>query len=141
MILVLINVCCQLLSVVKTETVQHEFKVSKNQDINLTIGESSLISSVNKPSRMTYMATCNSNPNCLTAVYGNSQARITNCFIYSRYFKANELIPSSTSIIYEKRLGRLFLILFELLPSLWNVWVLNFYNKFNIEITMGCYLK
>ena len=117
MILVLINVWCQLVSVVKTETVQHEFKVSKNQDINMTIGESSLISSANKPSRITCMATCKSNPNCLTAVYDISQGRITNCFIYSRYFNANELIPSSTSIIYENKLGKLFLILFELLSS------------------------
>ena len=121
MILVLITVWCQLVSVVKTETVQHEFKVSKNQDTSMTIGESSLISSVYKLSRMTCMTICNSNPNCQTAVYDNSQERITNCFIYSRYFKANELIPSSNSIIYEKKiryqLGKFFLILFEPLSS------------------------
>ena len=113
--IILINVLYQLVSGVKTETVQHAFKVLKNQDINMTIGESSLISSVNKPSRTTCMAACNSNPNCLTTIYDNSKGRITNFFIYSRYFKANEMIPSSTSMIYEKKLGKLklFLILFE----------------------------
>ena len=116
MILILINVWCQLVPVVKTEIVQREFKVSQNQDINMTIGDSSLISSVNKLSRMTCIATCNSNPNCMTAVYDNSQGRITNCFIYNRYYKAYQLIPSSKSIIYEKELvnqyGKLFLIFF-----------------------------
>ena len=97
-ILILINFWCQLLSVQQTETVQHEFKVSKNKEISMTIGESSLISSVNKMGDLFCVASCNSNPNCLTAVYHNSQGRIVNCFIYSRYFMANELILSSTSM-------------------------------------------
>ena len=104
-ILVLINTWFQLMSVVKPETVQHEFKVSKNQYINMMMGESSLISSVNKMGDLFCVASCNSNPNCLTAVYDNSQGGITKCFSYSRYFKVNELIPSTTSIIYEKKLG------------------------------------
>ena len=104
-ILILINFWCQLLSVQQTETVQHEFKVSKNKEISMTIGESSLISSVNKMGDLFCVASCNSNPNCLTAVYDNSQGGITKCFSYSRYFKVNELIPSTTSIIYEKKLG------------------------------------
>ena len=100
MILVLINIFCQLGSVVKTDTVQHNFKVYKNHDINTTIGNSNLISNINKMSELFCVVSCNSNHNCLTAVYDNSQER--NCFINSRYFKTNELIQSKTSIITEK---------------------------------------
>ena len=102
--IILINVWCQLMSVVKTETVQHAFKVFKNQDINATSGESSLISSVNKMGDLFCVASCNSNPNCRTVVYKNSHGIIRNCTIYSRYFNANDFIPSITSIIYVKKL-------------------------------------
>ena len=43
---------------------QNDFKLLKNQDIAVTVGESSLISSVYKPSRMQCMAVCSANPNC-----------------------------------------------------------------------------
>ena len=104
----------KLLSV-ESEIFQLEFKVAKTKDINKTIGEVNLISSVYKESRMTWlMASCNSNTKCLTAVYDNTQGRIINCFIFSRYFRTGELIPSKTSILYsislplyEKKLGNI----------------------------------
>ena len=82
---------------------QNYFTVLKNQDINMTVGESSLISSVYKPSWMQCMTVCYVNPNCKTAVHDNSKGRLTNCFTYSRYFQAIELIPSITGVICEKK--------------------------------------
>jgi hypothetical protein len=97
--------CVLFLATVESQGVtnQNDFKVLKNQDINMTVGESSLISSVYKPSRMQCMAMCSGNSNCKLAVYDKSQGRLTNCFTYSRYFKISELIPSSTGVIYEKK--------------------------------------
>jgi hypothetical protein len=65
----------------------------------MTVSESSLISSFYKPSSMQCMSLCNTNANCLTAVYDNSQGRLMNCFTYNRYFNTSELIPSSTGVV------------------------------------------
>ena len=88
-------------------TGQNDFKVFKNQDINMTVGESSIMSRVYKQSWMQCAAACSSNPNCKTAVYDNNQGRLTNCFTYSQYFKTSELIPSSTGIVYEKKSSKI----------------------------------
>ncbi len=90
---------------VNPETVQHDFKVSKDQVVDLTASETCLISSVYKSSEMTCIGSCNSNLECLTVVYDQNKGITKNCFIYNRYFKSNELKPSSTSAAYEKNLG------------------------------------
>jgi hypothetical protein len=87
---------------------QNYFRVLKNQNINMTVGESSLISSVYKLSRMQCMTVCSVNSNCKTAVYDNRQGNLINCFSYSRYFKTSELKPSSTGVVYEKKSGKIF---------------------------------
>ena len=69
-----------LLVSIRTEAIHNDFKVFKNQDLNMTVSESSLISSFYKPSRMQCMFLCNTNANCLTAVYDNSQGRLMNFF-------------------------------------------------------------
>jgi hypothetical protein len=92
-----------LLVSIRTETIQNDFKVLKNQDINMTVSESSLISSFYKPSRMQCASVCNANPNCLSAVNDKSRGRLMNCFTYNRYFNTSELIPSSTGVIYVKK--------------------------------------
>ncbi len=83
----------------------NDFRVLKNQNINMSVGESSLISSVYKLSRMQCMTFCSVNSNCKTTVYDNRQGNLINCFTYSRYFKTSELIPSSTGVVYEKKSG------------------------------------
>jgi hypothetical protein len=88
---------------IRTEAIHNDFKVLKNQDLNMTVGESSLISSFYKPSRMQCASVCSANPNCLSAVHENSQGRLMNCFTYNRYFNTSELIPSSTGVVYEKK--------------------------------------
>jgi hypothetical protein len=85
------------------------FMVLKNQNLNMSLSESSLISSVYKPSRMQCMTACSANTNCKTAVYDNSQRMLINCFLYSRFFKISEMIPSSTKVVYEKKPGKIFL--------------------------------
>ena len=85
------------------ESVQNDFKVLKDQGVSTLVGESSLISSIFKPSIMTCMASCSSNPNCITVVYDNSKGMVRNCFLYNRQFSSNELIQSTTSILYETK--------------------------------------
>jgi hypothetical protein len=90
---------------VNPETVQHDFKVSKDQVVDFTASETCLISSVYKSSQIVCIGSCNSNLECRTVVYDQTKGIIRNCFMYNRYFKLNELKPSSTSTIYEKKLG------------------------------------
>ena len=91
------------MALINGEAVQHDFRVLKDQGVDLLVGESSLISSIFKPSRMQCMAACSSNSDCVTAVYDNSKGMVRNCFHYNRQFFSNELIPSTNSILYEKK--------------------------------------
>jgi hypothetical protein len=95
-----------LLVSIRTEAIHNDFKVLKNQDINMTVGESSLISSFYKPSRMQCANVCGATPNCLSAVHDKSRGSLMNCFTYNRYFNTSELIPSSTGVVYEKKLSK-----------------------------------
>jgi hypothetical protein len=60
------------LASIRTETIQNDFKVFKNQVVNMTLSESSLISNLYRPLWMQCAAVCNANPNCKTAIYDNS---------------------------------------------------------------------
>ena len=102
MIMILILAFLKLASM-NGESVQNDFKVLKDQGVSTLVGESSLISSIFKPSRMTCMTSCSSNPNCITVVYDNSKGMVRNCFLYNRQFSSNELFQSTTSILYEKK--------------------------------------
>ena len=104
--------CVLFLATVESQgVIQNDFQVQKNQDIVVSVGESSLISSVYKPSGMQCMTVCSSNSNCKTAVYDNSQGRLTNCFTYSRYFKTSELKPSNTGVLYGKKSSKIYFTL------------------------------
>jgi hypothetical protein len=83
------------------------FKILKNQYINIPVSESSLISSVHLPSSVQCLALCNTNTNCLTAIYDKSHGKLNNCFTYSEYFQTSELIPSSTSVLYQKKSSKI----------------------------------
>ena len=98
-----INILILALGYSQGEVYPNNFKILKNLYINMTVNESSLISSVHKPSRMQCLALCNTNTNCLTAIYDNSIGKLTNCFTYSEYFQTSSLIPSSTGVVYEKK--------------------------------------
>ena len=91
------------MALINGETVQHDFRVLKDQGVDLVVSESSLISSIFKPSRMQCMAACSSNSNCVTAVYDHSEGMVRNCFLYNRQICSNELMPSTNSILYEKK--------------------------------------
>jgi hypothetical protein len=95
-----------LLVSIRTETIHNDFKIFQNQDINMTVGDTSLVSSLYKPSWMLCASECSANPNCLSAVHDNSRGRLMNCFTYNRYFSTSELIPSSTGVVYEKKLSK-----------------------------------
>ena len=87
------------------EKLQHDFKVSKNRSIDLAC----LISSICKSSRMTCMGSCNSNPDCVKVVFDQSKGINGYCFMYNRYFKSSDMMISSTSSVYEKKLCNYYL--------------------------------
>ncbi len=87
---------------IQAETFQHEFKVSKNQDVNINIVELNLISSLTKMADFLCVASCNSNSVCMTVVYDYRRGLINNCFLYNMKFHFSELVESSTTTLYEK---------------------------------------
>ncbi len=93
--------------IIEREGNQNDFTVLKNQDINLTVRDSSLISSVYKSSRMQCATVCSVNSNCKTAVYDKGQERLMNCFTYNRYFQTSELVPFSTGVVYQKKSSKI----------------------------------
>ena len=98
LVIILLFIC------IRTETVEHDYKVSKNHGLDMATSEKFLISSFYKPADLICLASCNSNPECLTIVYDQNQGMIRNCFMFNRYFNSSELIPLSTSNVYEKKL-------------------------------------
>jgi hypothetical protein len=91
--------------VIKTTTVQNEFKMLKNEDVNSTVAETynNLTLKLNKPVEMLCIASCNSNQECASVVYDRRSRLIQNCFLYRRYFNSSERIPSSTSTMHVKK--------------------------------------
>jgi hypothetical protein len=87
----------------------NDFKILKNQYINIPVSESGLISSVYKPSRMQCITLCSTNTNCLTAMYDNSHNKLNNCFTYRKYFQTRELIQSSSGVVYEKKSSMIYI--------------------------------
>jgi hypothetical protein len=87
---------------IHAETFQHEFKVSKNQDVNINIVELNLISSLSKMVDLLCIASCNTNSVCMTVVYDYRRGLINNCFLYDMKFHFSELVESSTTTLYEK---------------------------------------
>ena len=85
------------------DSYKNNFKVLKNQDINSSI-VNSLIINAHKPSKLMCMYHCSLTSKCLTAVFSTKKGLLNNCFIYNRYFISNEIISSSNSILFEKKI-------------------------------------
>ena len=103
MIIIGISLILRLTSI-QADTIQHEFNVSKNQDVNMNLVESNLkISSLNKMVDLLCVASCNSNSECMTVVYDYRRGLTNNCFLYKINFHISELLESNTSTLYEKK--------------------------------------
>ena len=87
------------------EIIQNNFITFKNRGIDLTISDPDLISSSNKMSDLFCLLSCNSDQNCLTAIYHYSKEMATNCFTYNTYFRTSDLILSKASTVYAKKLS------------------------------------
>jgi hypothetical protein len=113
MIFLLLNLILQFIACISGSTVPNEFKLLKNQDLNSTVAGvfDNLISKLNKPGEILCIALCNSNQECVSVVYDKRSELIENCFLYNRFFNSSEIIQSSTSTMYVKKLNS-FLYLF-----------------------------
>ena len=81
----------------------NNFKFSINQDVNSNI-VATLIFNGKKSSSVMCANSCGMVSNCLTAVFRKSGLS-NNCFLYDRYFISDELISSSNSTLYEKKIS------------------------------------
>jgi hypothetical protein len=96
----------KLLAITANSITETNFHILKNQDINTTIAQTlnNLISKVYRKAEMFCIASCNSNIECTSVVYDSKIGMIHNCFLYNRYFDSSELVRSSTSNFYPKKL-------------------------------------
>ncbi len=96
-----------LLSITKTIS-GDDYVTFDNKNINSLIlsPQQWLISSSSKSSKDTCSTSCDSIRNCLTFVYDASKNNEQNCFLYSKYFKAGELVTKSNVTLYKKKSKR-----------------------------------
>jgi hypothetical protein len=104
MIFLLLNLILQFIACISGSTVQNEFKLLKNQDVNATVRGifNNVISKVNIPGKWLCIASCNLNQEYACVVYDKRNGLTENCFLYNRFFISSEKIESSTSTMYEK---------------------------------------
>ena len=70
-------------------------------NINLNVDTSWIISSFRKENHIFCLAACNSNKECLTAVYMESEIK-ENCFLYQKHFVSTETTTSSNTKLFKK---------------------------------------
>jgi|LakMenEpi03Aug12_release.lakeMendotaPanAssembly.Ray.scaffolds.fasta_scaffold532576_2 hypothetical protein len=95
-----------LLSITKTIS-GNDYVTFDNKNINSLIlsPRQWLISSSSNSSKDICGTSCDSIRNCFTFVYDASKNE-QNCFLYSKYFKAGELVTKSNVTLYEKKSKR-----------------------------------
>ncbi len=77
----------------------NNYQVQIGVNINSNIGESFIISNMRTKSKFICLSTCNSNKECLTAVYIESVEN-DNCILYKKHFNSTEKTTSSNTIYW-----------------------------------------
>jgi hypothetical protein len=70
---------------VNPETVQHDFKVSNDQVVDLAASETCLISSLYNTSKIVCIGSCNSNLECRTVVYDQTKGIVSGIIYFLSY--------------------------------------------------------
>ena len=80
-----------------------KYFVQNDISVNLTsINSSWSVGYYTFKSKIICLAECNSITSCYSVVYNEDSTLTTNCALYSKYFKANELISMKSSYFYSK---------------------------------------
>ena len=79
--------------------------VTQNVDLlNKTDSQKWLIEGLKAKSRMMCLGRCNLNINCTSVIFSIDQTSPSDCFLFSKVFSNNELVPSNSSEMYFKSL-------------------------------------
>ena len=82
-------------------SINNNFRIISNQFVYPTTFSGNLIQFSTKRTKMFCLSACSSSINCYTAFFQNHQS-INNCFLYNRYFNLSDLVPKSSSEVFEK---------------------------------------
>ena len=85
------------------------YQVQNGVNINPNVDTSLIISSMRKENHIFCLAACNSNTECLSTVYIESQETLNNCVMYKKQFDSNETTISSNTKLFIKK-GKFFQI-------------------------------
>ncbi len=79
----------------------HNYQIQNDVNINSDIGDSWILSSMRKENHIFCLAACNTNQECLTSVYKESEDN-ENCVLYNKYFCSTETTTSSNTKLFIK---------------------------------------
>jgi hypothetical protein len=81
------------------------YKKKQNMQVSPTYGLPYLIDSIDKELIFLCLASCNSNPNCLTVIFQKNEINMKSvfCFIYSKNFANKELSETIGFDLYEEK--------------------------------------
>ena len=87
-----------LLFFILNRALASKFSLLTNSDVSANVGPIWLISSTNQATQILCQSTCDSNSNCIVAVYKEGS-----CFLYSRNFMEQEIVFSNNSSMFKKQ--------------------------------------
>ncbi len=94
--MVLSLLCC--FKIIETS---HNYQVQNGVNINPNVDTSLILSSMRTENHIFCLAVCNSNQECLTTVYIESEEN-NNCFSYKKHFSSTETTTSSNTKLSKK---------------------------------------
>ncbi len=86
------------------EMIESSFNYQVHNGVNVisNVETSLIISSMRKENHIFCLAACNSNQECLSSIYIESEAN-NNCILYRKQFKSTETTTSSNSKLFIKK--------------------------------------
>ncbi len=79
----------------------YNYQIQNGVNINSNVDTSFIISSMRKENHIFCLAACNSDQECLTSVYKESEDN-ANCILYNKYFYSTETTTSSNTKLFIK---------------------------------------
>ncbi len=80
-------------------TISNYYKIKNNIDLDQNFSVNFLILAIETNFSQFCLSACNSNNNCLTAIYKSVEKK---CLLYSKYFLTNEVVFSLDSKMFVK---------------------------------------
>jgi hypothetical protein len=98
-IIMIVSLVCNSFEMIESS---HNYQVQNGVNVISNIDTSLIISSLRKENHIFCLAACNSNQECLTSVYKESEDN-ANCILYKKHFDSTETTLSSNSNMFIKK--------------------------------------